>query len=496
MTRTPADQPATPREAAAVVLLSGMRGSEVLLIQRGPTLRFMPGHYVFPGGTVDADDTWAPVQCAPSDTDRRHIAAAVRECFEEAGVLLAEGCLPLPEELEKLRRALLAGDVSFPALLEQHQLTIDGSRFQPAGRWVTPGFSPIRFDTRFYLYQAAKKPAATAIPEDGEITAVDWVQPDTAREEWHRNTRKLSAPVAYVLQQLAALPVGEALYWLNAVPVDEDGVATCFEFRRGVQLLPLVSPTIPPATHTNTLLIGESEFLVIDPGAESVDERARLIERIKHLEALGGTLRAILVTHSHVDHVAAVSWLRAQRDVPVWAHEVTAERVDFPVDRHLTDGERISLAGAPGWELECLHTSGHDPGHLALRDRSTETLLAADLLANPGTIVISPEWDGDMTDYLNSLERCARLDFTLLIPGHGMPYFGGAGAEALRALVEHRLAREQRIREALEQGATTMDDILKSAYADVDESAWPLAKHQIRAHLPRLGIVIPESGEG
>jgi glyoxylase-like metal-dependent hydrolase (beta-lactamase superfamily II) len=159
----------------------------------------------------------------------------------------------------------------------------------------------------------------------------------------------------------------------------------------------------------------------------------------------------------------------------------------------LGDGERISLAGDPGWQLECLHTPGHDPGHLALLEGSTQTLIAADLLANPGTIVISPEWDGDMTDYLNSLERCAALDFSLLIPGHGMPYFGPAGAEALRDLVTHRLAREQRIRDALDQGATTMDEILNVAYSDVDQSAWPLAKHQIRAHLPRLGVDLPRS---
>ncbi len=477
-----------PREAAAVVVLHPGDGHPVLLVKRSDTMRFMPGHHVFPGGRVDTADARIPLAGAPTTEDARFIVAAVRECFEEAGVLLTEGPAPEAVALDDARRALLTGERDFGSILTAFGHRIDGSRFRPIGLWVTPPLSPIRFFTRFYLYQAEDTMEATALPEEGEIVGVDWVTPARARQEWHHNTRHLSAPVAYVLHHLATMALEDAVPWLNAVPADEDGVATCFEFRRGIHLMPLESPTIAPATHTNTLLLGEEEMVVVDPGAATEEENQRLFDRLRHFEALGGRLVAIVLTHSHVDHVAGTTWLRSRREVPVWAHGETAAQLEFPVDRILTDGERIYLAGDPGWELECLHTPGHDPGHLALLEHRTGTLLAGDLLANPGTIVISPDWRGDMSDYLASLERCVELPFGLLIPGHGAPLFGRAGREALASLITHRLAREARIKEALEAGATTMPALLEAAYGDVGRESWPLAEHQARAHLLRLGV--------
>jgi len=477
-----------PREAAAVVVLRPGDEGPVLLVKRSDTMRFMPGHYVFPGGRVDKADAHLPLAGAASQEDARFIVAAVRECFEEAGVLLTEGPPLDAEALESARRRLLAGDQDFLAILDAFGHHIDGARFRPIGLWVTPPLSPIRFFTRFYLFQADEFYEATALPEEGEIVAVDWVMPARARREWHVNSRHLSAPVAYVLHHLAAMELEDAVPWLNAVPADDDGVATCFEFRRGIHLMPLESPTIPPATHTNTLLLGEEEMVVIDPGAATEEENQRLLDRLRHFEALGGRLVAIILTHSHIDHVAGTVWLRGQQDVPVWAHSETAAQLDFPVDRHLSDGERIVLSGDPGWELECLHTPGHDPGHLALLEHRTGTLMAGDLLANPGTIVISPDWRGDMSAYLDSLTRCAELPFGLLIPGHGAPLFGRTGQEAITQLIAHRLERETRIQQALDSGINTMGALLEHAYGDVSQESWPLAEHQARAHLLRLGV--------
>ncbi len=363
-----------------------------------------------------------------------------------------------------------------------------GAVFIPAGQWTTPPISPVRFRTHFYLVVNDHHPTGTALPEDGEIVGLDWISPSMARNEWHSNTRKLSPPVAYVLHQLERFSHDDALPWLRAVPVDDGGVPMYFEFRRGIQMFPLKAPTILPATHTNTLIVGQEEFVIVDPGTDDEAERAFLLARIQHLEALGGAAKAIMLTHSHPDHVAAVDWLQAERDVPVWAHSLTDNQVDFNVDRHLENGERIPLTGSPGWEIECHHTPGHDPGHLALLERSTRTLIGGDLVGNPGTIVVSPDWQGDMTDYLKSLERCAELDFSMLIPAHGMPFFGRTGQEKLQQIHAHRLEREGKIKAALNNGANTMAELLSVAYADVDEETWPLAEHQARAHLVRLGV--------
>ena len=481
-----------PRDAAAVILLRNGKRPEVLLVQRSDSMRFMPGHHVFPGGRVDEADGAVLVLGISSEEERRFIAAAAREVFEEGGILLAEGELPGEGVLDSARRALLAGEIDFATILDRHGLQLDGTRFIPAGQWTTPPISPVRFRTHFYLVVDAFHPAGTALPEDGEIVGLDWVSPATARDEWHGNTRKLSPPVAYILHQLERFSPVDALPWLRAVPVDDGGVPMYFEFRRGIQMFPLQSPTIPPATHTNTMIVGQEEFVIVDPGTDDDVERAFLLARIAHLEALGGVAIAIVLTHSHPDHVAAVEWLQGERDVPVWAHRLTDSQVEFSVDRHLEDGECVSLAGSPGWEIACHHTPGHDPGHLALLERSTRTLIGGDLVGNPGTIVVSPDWRGDMTDYLASLKRCAELDFSMLIPAHGMPFFGRAGQEKLQQIHAHRLEREGKIKAALDDGANTMAELLSMAYADVAEETWPLAEHQARAHLVRLGVALAE----
>jgi glyoxylase-like metal-dependent hydrolase (beta-lactamase superfamily II) len=109
------------------------------------------------------------------------------------------------------------------------------------------------------------------------------------------------------------------------------------------------------------------------------------------------------------------------------------------------------------------------------------------MLGNPGTIIISPDYGGDMTAYLKSLESLLHLDFSFMVPAHGMPFFSRECKEKIRELITHRLEREQKVKEGLDAGIATLGELLATVYQDTSTDAWPLARHSLRAHLARLG---------
>lgn len=476
-----------PRKAAAAIVFCPERG-EVLMARRNKATRFMGGHHVFPGGSVDSNDSIDCVENASDPETARAIVAAAREVFEETGILLTRGGAPSRDEAPALRRQLERSEISFAACLDAWGATLDANDFEFAGLWITPPISPIRFHTHYFLCEYHGPRSESVLDEDGEIVGLDWLAPGEARRRWHDANLKLSVPVAFVLQHLEVLPVQKALPWLRRTPGHEGNLPHRFEMRRGIHTLPLASDALPPATHTNTIVMGQQKLLVFDPGPTDPTEQGYLTAHLDHLLALDAEIEAIVLTHSHQDHVGALDLVRTRYKAPVWAHPVTGKRLGITLDRELHDGDTLKLPGDPGWIITCIHTPGHDPGHLAFVESSTRTLFAGDLVANPGTIVVSPEWEGDMEDYLNSLGRLLEFDFSYLVPSHGMPLFGGGGREKIEETITHRLEREGKIKAAYDAGAHTMDTLLELAYADKPKTVWPIAEHQIKAHLKRLNL--------
>jgi glyoxylase-like metal-dependent hydrolase (beta-lactamase superfamily II) len=181
-----------------------------------------------------------------------------------------------------------------------------------------------------------------------------------------------------------------------------------------------------------------------------------------------------------------VEAVRAALGVPVGAHPETARRLaerGLRVDRELSDGERIVLAGDPPFPVRAIHTPGHARGHLCFYDETGGSLLAGDMVAGVGTIVIDPP-EGDMDAYLASLEKLGALAPSTLFPAHGPPIADAPGK--LREYVAHRLWREERILEAWRSGVREPRAMLPTVYDDAPERAWPLAERQIVAHLERL----------
>jgi recombination protein RecT len=277
--------------------------------------------------------------------------------------------------------------------------------------------------------------------------------------------------------------------------------APAWQHERAVVLLPHVlrltapNPGLMTGPGTNSYLVGSPAegWTVIDPGPDDAGH----IERL--WQAAGGTVRAIVCTHSHADHAPAARPLQAlcsQRGgsrppvlgLPSGPYAPAPSH--FVPDRALADGERLPLAEATGAALQVLHTPGHAANHLCLLlpHEGGGLLFSGDHILNGSTTVINPP-DGDMTQYLASLDAldaaCARLGVRYVLPAHGHVLDDARGAIA--RLKAHRLQREDKIRrvmQALPQG--TLEDWLPLAYDDVPQTLWPLARRSLLAHVLRL----------
>jgi glyoxylase-like metal-dependent hydrolase (beta-lactamase superfamily II) len=230
---------------------------------------------------------------------------------------------------------------------------------------------------------------------------------------------------------------------------------------------------------TNAYLIGTSEVALIDPGPDSASHLAALID------AAGGRLKWILCTHTHLDHSPGARALKAATGAQVLGYgEVPRDgRQDeaFAPDRALRDGD--TLDGGE-FRLRAVHTPGHASNHLCYLLVGARWLFTGDHVLQGSTVVISPP-DGDMIDYLGSLERLLTLDLAALAPGHGnlidKPH------DEVRKLIAHRLKRERKVIDAFAaRNPATLDDLLPLAYDDVSPRIHPVARRSLHAHLIKL----------
>ncbi len=255
------------------------------------------------------------------------------------------------------------------------------------------------------------------------------------------------------------------------------------EWVHGVRVLPLRTATLPPATHTNCLFVGERRALLVDPGSAEADEQLRLCEAIDRFVGRNGPLGAIFLTHHHADHVSGVPGLLRRFRLPVWAHPETASRVAFPVDRLIAPSATFEpLEGGPaGWEVA--HTPGHAPGHLSLRRASDGAAVVGDMVASIGTILIDPS-EGDVREYVTSLRSMAAQGIGVVHPAHGDPVF--EGTERVLATAGHREWRETLVLAALRAGARSLAEVTAQAYAPNAVALGWLAARSTEAHLVAL----------
>jgi glyoxylase-like metal-dependent hydrolase (beta-lactamase superfamily II) len=265
-----------------------------------------------------------------------------------------------------------------------------------------------------------------------------------------------------------------------------------FEYGRVDQVSPLIRRVIArnpgPFTYlgTGTYIVGRGEVAVIDPGPDMAD----------HLEALlaalaGERVSHILITHHHIDHSPLAAALSAATGAGVYGRSV-AQRAeegevrleagshDFRPDHELGGGETFR---GPGWTLEAMHTPGHTSNHVCYALREENALFTGDHVMGWSTTVITPP-DGDMGDYLVSLDRVRARGFETLWPTHGPPIT--TPAPFLDAYIEHRRERERQILARLGAGETRIKAMVPTLYAAVDQRLWPAAAHSVLAHMAEL----------
>jgi glyoxylase-like metal-dependent hydrolase (beta-lactamase superfamily II) len=281
-----------------------------------------------------------------------------------------------------------------------------------------------------------------------------------------------------------------------------------FEYGRCDQVSPLIRRVIAnnpgpfTFTGTGTYIVGRDEVAVIDPGP---DDPA-------HLEAIlaavvGERVTHILITHHHADHSPLAGALKAATGATIYGCAVATADVDDTGEVRMEAGHdhdfrpEVSLCGGgevsgPGWSIEAIPTPGHTSNHICYALKEENCLFSGDHIMGWSTTVITPP-DGDMTDYLKSLELIRARGFATIWPTHGPPI--RAVTPFIDAYIEHRQERVDQILKALAAGPARIADLVPRLYADVDARLWPAAARSMLAamiHLAREGRITADGEPG
>ena len=403
------------RPAATVVLLrSGTQGLEALLTHRPPTMAFAGGAHVFPGGRVDAADSdpGLATRSAVSGEDAARALggdlapeaalaaylAALRELFEEAGVLLADTAAPVARVAEA-RTALLAGEATLASVADALDLRLRTDLLVPLSRWVTPRGYPRRFDARFFA--AALPDGAIPSFEGGEVAAHVWLRPAAALEAMAGGAMTLWLPTSTTLQQLEHVrSIDEIRARLAPGPL---GAVLEEEIAPGVTRIVMPAGGGVAGQPICSYLVGRRRFVLVDPG----DPTGPGLDLAVSLAAeRGGGIEAVALTHVDADHAAGAEGLAENLGIEVLTGPGGGRPLPYPV-RELVDLEVLDAGDIP---LRVIHTPGPRPDHLALLgigDDGDAFVLTGDLDGIRGArSVLGPP---DPSAWSASLERVAAL---------------------------------------------------------------------------------------
>jgi ribonuclease/clavin/mitogillin len=255
--------------------------------------------------------------------------------------------------------------------------------------------------------------------------------------------------------------------------------------RYAFERVPLKTPTLPPATHTNTVIVGRRTCWIVDPAPEDAEERQKLLAIVEALPETGRAAQGIVLTHHHRDHVGAATWLRARTGLKIHAHARTPNLLtaSSTVDIVLNEGERLAGSDADDDQWDILHTPGHASDHIVLWQKRTRTLIGGDMVASIGTIIVQPP-DGEMGTYIGNLARLRDLQPERIVPSHGEVI--NDAIEHLQKYIDHRLRREAKVLASLKRSPRDLSTITAHAYVELNPVFHVLAAHSCRAHLIKL----------
>lgn len=437
-------------DAVSLVLCCG---EEIFAVQRQNFLSAFPGYWAFPGGKVEKDDAaHALVLDGLKELDAKILGAAVREGREELGI-------DLREEHKN-----------------GHVVSIDY-----LGLATTPDFNPYRFATYFIKVNLTKKIKFEV--DRNEAHFADWMSCAELLEKYNRGQLLAVPPVIKVIERLGKKPDTTFIPDLN-FDYDKSTYVPYIESLKGIKQIMPLSHTLPPATRTNSFLIGDadSEQVLIDPSPCSDEEYVKFRNTI----SLFGVSR-IFLTHHHPDHYEMSNRLARELGVPVFMSQDTHSRIlerapEFFNEvevHHAKEGD--VLTRWLGKRVLIMAVPGHDEGQLAPYAEDLSWFIAGDLFQGVGTVVIGGA-EGDMRKYFATLERVIALSPKVLFPSHGI---GLGGTSILEKTLTHRKMREEQILRMYQEG-NTIQQMLEVIYAEVPRELWPYALENIDKHLQKL----------
>jgi len=264
----------------------------------------------------------------------------------------------------------------------------------------------------------------------------------------------------------------------------------CADIAPGVRRIVAPNPSIMTGPGTNTYLVGDDEVAVLDPGPAMVDHIENILLKSK------GSIRWILVSHTHADHSPGATLLANQTGAQVLgiaAPHGQYQDGTFAPTRELSHGDVLETRE---FRLEAVHTPGHASNHLCYLHTELNWLFTGDHVIDGSTVVINPP-DGNMKQYIESLQHCKDLKCDALVPGHGEVI-----RDPIRAIdwiISHRLQREARIVAAIESNpGLTISELVPHVYKDVDRKLYGLAERSLLAHIIKLeeeGIASNRDGQ-
>ncbi|MEC9353145.1 MAG: MBL fold metallo-hydrolase [Planctomycetota bacterium] len=478
--------PHMTRQTANIILYRQDKGLEVFLVSRSSELRFLGGYLAFAGGKTESGDETLPLDEDVDAGQRTLLGCAVRELFEETGILALRNSPLSKKDTATLRQELLQGGTAagFFSTLAELGASLPPDTLQQALQLVTPGFSRERYASTFFLMETREEPEI--LP--GELAGGSWYSPTGALAEWERGELLLAPPVIVILRQLSEGLTPAALESLQSSPQKFEGSGLAIPWGPGIEILPFHCPPLPPSLPSSTFLVGARRFLVLDPSPSGEEEQRHLLKAIENRIAAGDQPEAIVLSHHHIDHVGALEAVLERWDLPCWGHRRTGELLKRNFERELADNDTIELGDSPdgtaGWQLRCLFTPGHAEGHLAFYDPRHKALLACDLLSTLVSMYVGTP-GGHLETYFQSLEKIRALDTRLLYPSHGMPTLEG---EALiDKTIKHRRSRIEQVQEVLSQEPGHVLEISRKVYDhEKDSRLRPLYERTTRAALEYL----------
>jgi ribonuclease/clavin/mitogillin len=398
---------------------------ELFYVKRRNGLRTFPGYTSFPGGKVDKGESLKE--------------AMVRELNEELDIIVSE------------------------------------SHLKCIGSAVAPDFNPYRFKVHYYVIEMDERPSF--VLDEGEIASGFWMKPSDFLLEYQKGLHLIIPPMEKICDYFISGDAGEVDF---SLVVDEDKVPMIATLGGVHQIMPR-SLTVPPATRTNSFLIGDT---LIDPSPQDEAELARFENTLVDFE-----IKKIMLTHHHGDHHKYAPALARKWGVPIYLSADTKERIEGYDAKYFSEislhilGEGDVLTQWNGFDVLIMEVPGHDEGQLAPYSANLAWFIAGDLFQGIGTVVVGGD-EGDMVKYFSSLEKVIDLGPKCVIPSHGIAL---GGTNILEKTLEHRRMREDQVLDMHVKGMS-LEEMLKSIYFDLPEKLIKYARANIESHLEKLRI--------